>query len=293
MLNGQVQGCTRNSCVEESGLARMTVAAVRAGRWTARRALVAVVFAWAFGVFPTWADESAADAEDTSWHEKTDVAFEPAREAWAGAETFARVWSLYTGATYAPFGNLRQDGLRLRAVSTLSRFNYEGMRYADATGTSIPVAFEGGARGLDLLLGYQVSTGGLTAKLFAGWTRTSTLIAPYDPATRVQGPAQGAKVAVELWYNFGSTAWTALDVAVAKPHRFYSIRSRTGWRFGERFSAGPEIAAYGHEESDTRRLGLFVRYDDQVNEVSLSGGWSHLQGGDTTHYATAQWLRRF
>ena len=36
---------------------------------------------------------------------------------WAGAEVFHQVWSLYAGGTYAPFGSVREDGFRVRAVT--------------------------------------------------------------------------------------------------------------------------------------------------------------------------------
>lgn len=59
------------------------------------------------------------------------------------------MWSIYSGAQYAPFGGVQQDGVRLRIVGG----------YGDhATGT---VAFT------DVLAGYHLQLGTLTIKLQA------------------------------------------------------------------------------------------------------------------------------
>lgn len=234
-----------------------------------------------------------AQADDTPWHQQTSVAFEPPREIWAGGEAFGRVWSLYTGSTYAPFGNLRQDGVRLRAVTTYSRFKYSGLRYDASRGDAVAVDFKGESRTSDLFVGYQASFGATTVKAFAGWEIAAHLITPLDPETLVQGRSSGPKGALELWTNFGERAWASLDLSYAKAFGAYSSRLRTGWRATDTLSFGPEASLIGHEEGRMVRAGAFVRFDNGVDELSASVGWSQSQGDEANAYITAQWLHRF
>src|SRR5262245_55132296 len=54
----------------------------------------------------------------------------PHLEVWSGGEAFTAVWSAYSGAGWAPFGSVHEDGLRLRAV--LGTGAYDGGRVAFA-----------------------------------------------------------------------------------------------------------------------------------------------------------------
>lgn len=232
-------------------------------------------------------------ADDDAWDQQTSVAVEPSREFWAGGEAFGHVWSLYTGSTYSPFGNLRQDGVRLRAVTAYSQFKYNGLRYDAAKGDAVAVDFNGQSRTSDLFVGYQASFGATTVKAFAGWQIAAHLITPFDTETIVQGRSAGPKGALEIWTNFGNQAWASLDLSYAKAFGAYSTRLRGGWRATETLSVGPEVSLIGHEESRMLRLGAFLRFDNGVDELSASAGWSQSQGDVANGYVTAQWLRRF
>ncbi len=237
------------------------------------------------------------DLEDdelaTPWYEGTASVEEASRESWVGAEAFRRTWSVYTGSTYAPFSNLRQDGVRLRAVSAVSGYSYAGRRFDPASGVAIWQTFRGQARIVDLLAGYQWRTGDLTLKVFAGYRHSAVAIAPFDPETLVQGQMHGAKGALEIWYNMTPRHWAALDLTAATPFKSYSHRLRLADRTFEHVSLGFEAAAFGHREGATHRVGAFVRYDNGLHEVSASGGWS-MPRGDAGHaYGTVQWLYRF
>src|SRR5262245_56543791 len=99
---------------------------------------------------PVWAEgSSSADprAED-------DTLSRGARlEMSVGAQTFSNAWSLYAGATAAPFASLDQDGLRLRAVGGYGAYQYSGRR-AEGTSSRI-LEFNGQTAFADMLVGYQ------------------------------------------------------------------------------------------------------------------------------------------
>ncbi len=238
-------------------------------------------------------DEHDDDDAATPWYEGTTSNHEADRESWAGAEAFRRVWSLYSGSTYAPFSNLRQEGLRLRTVSAFSAYSYAGRRFDAASGGALWQTFRGQARTVDVLAGYQVRSGDLTVKLFAGYQNTAIAISPFDPETIVQGQRHGFKGALEVWYNITPRNWIAADLTAATAFGSYSHRMRVADRMFEHVSLGIEAAAFGHKEAATYRAGTFLRFDNGTHEVSVSAGWSMPRGDSGHAYGTAQWLYRF
>jgi len=233
------------------------------------------------------------DAATSSWHEKTSVDAEPAFESWIGVEGYRHVTSLYSGITWSPFSNLRQDGLRLRLVSGISTYRYAGWRYDPALGANSWQQFSGSARFLDLMAGWQFSHQGTTVKAFIGYEQQSHLIAPFDPDTLIQGGASGIKGALEIWQNWTPTLWSSLDVSMARAHATYDVKLRTGWRTDANWSFGPEISVVGHSESSLQRAGLFGRYENLEHEFTISAGVSAARGNTPSGYGAAQYLRRF
>ena len=206
---------------------------------------------------------------------------------------YRRVASLYSGVTWSPFGNLRQDGPRLRIVGGESLYRYGGRRYDAALDDSQLVAFTGRAIFMEALAGWQISKGPTTVKLFGGMTWTNHRIAPYDTATTVQGAAKGAKAALEVWHTWSPQLWTSLDLSAAQVHRTYSAQVRTGWRFDPSWSAGPEASLIGHTEAALQRVGGFLRYESLGDEFTISGGHMRARGDIPSAYGTVQYLRRF
>jgi Cellulose biosynthesis protein BcsS len=220
------------------------------------------------------AGKDAADhvAED---HDDDEIG-STAREFWMGADAGARNWLVYAGTTFAPSGDIHSDGWRLRTVATHGRYDYNW-----DVKTKVKVA----RTTSDTLIGYQMRFGELTAKVFGGY---AYMLSIYDlPAysIRTQKTNAGAKGALELWLNLGSTAWTSLDMSYAQPRDSISIRSRTGYRVFPKLSIGPEaifnysdLTGEVQEHADrlrgNTRIGLFVRQEWEGGEISASGGLS-------------------
>jgi len=222
-------------------------------------------------------------------------------EYWTGAQAFDHVWSLYSGATVAPLGGIRQDGLRLRVVGGYGAYSYSGPRAVGLT--SQVVKFHGTSTFGDVLAGYHHRFGPLTVKAFAGLAASNNLSSPDDPETVIRGSGIGGKIALESWLDIGDRAWSAIDVTWGSLHDTYAARARLGWRFGAKLSAGLETGAAGNVECDVARLGGFLRYEWSGGEVSVSGGASNgklLDGlgavdaaKSSVPFATLSWLTRF
>jgi cellulose biosynthesis protein BcsS len=206
----------------------------------------------------------------------------PYVEVWSGAEIFGRDWSVYSGATVAPFGSVREDGFRLRGVVG---------GYADY-GQSV-MAFG------DLLIGYHMQLGTVTIKVFGGLTVIERL-----PDPSGAGPEYGGKGVLEAWWNITDETWASADLSFGSTHMDYGSRIRLGWRLWPELSAGLEGGSGGtaeaNREHDTGRVGGFLRYEWATGEVSISGGWAAGGSWGTWHdrdgpvpFGTVSLLTRF
>jgi hypothetical protein len=222
-------------------------------------------------------------------------------EAYAGAEAFRHAWSLYSGATFAPFGSILADGLRLRAVGGYGAYSYSGRR-AVGPGAQV-IDFDGEASFGELLVGYHKRMGRLSLKLYGGVTLSQHQLTPDDPETVIRGAGLGGKAVLESWLDIDERVWTSLDLSWASLYDGYSVRGRLGWRLTPALSAGLEAGAGGNVEGNIARLGAFVRYEWAGGELALSGGIANdalLEGvgnpavaDASVPYATLSWLTRF
>jgi hypothetical protein len=224
---------------------------------------------------------------------------QPHLELWAGGQAFAGVWSAYSGTSWAPFGSVRKDGLRLRAVFGSGAYDGGSVAFAD------------------VLIGYHKQLGPVTLKLFGGLTVAEH--APTLPTSMLAGTALGPKALVEAWWNLTDKTWASLDLALALPHLHgteqpgpgridYTGRIRLGWRLWPALSAGLEGGAGGPLaptlpttlqatlQNGVAHAGGFLRYEWGSGEVSVSGGVS-LGGdgreGDGQPFGTVSVLTRF
>jgi hypothetical protein len=239
----------------------------------------------------------AAQADDAAGQARAG----PRVEFYSGAEAFRHAWSLYTGATLAPFGSILEDGLRLRAAGGYGAYSYSGARAFGPT--SQIVDFDGEAGFAEFLVGYHKQLGPWSLKLYGGVTLSQHHISPDDPETVIRGQGLGGKVVLESWWDMTERAWTSLDLSWASLYDSYSARARLGWRLTPQISTGLEAGAGGNVEGDIARVGAFVRYEWAGGELAVSGGVANdalLQGAGnpdiaeaSVPYATLSWLMRF
>jgi hypothetical protein len=215
-------------------------------------------------------------------------------EMWVGAEAFARVWALYSGGNYAPFGDITKDGFRVRVVGGYSQYSYVSSRW---TGTQEKdFRFHGANSFADLIAGYHKQLGPLTIKILGGVTLIDRTLD--DPEPLNAGTDVGAKALLELWWNVSERTWTSLDLSWTTLEDVYGARARLGWRAWPLLSLGIEGGALTNQDYRIGRLGAFVRYEWAGGELSLSGGIADndFEGSSADSrgpYATINLLTRF
>lgn len=257
--------------------------------------------AWAIGI----AALAMIGALAVSWVAPSHAEGVGQREVWVGADAGAHNWLVYSGGTYAPWGDIHADGFRLRATAGYGHYDYQwdAKTHVEVDKTTA-----------DVLVGYQHRFGELTAKAFIGWAILTDLDVP-SANVRIPKFQNGVKGALELWLNLGPNAWTSLDLNYADTRETWSVRSRVGYRVLPTVSLGVEgvinhanLAGQVQINSKTPqplgniRVGAFARYEWFGGEISASGGLTGDTGEDLgstdllrkpSAYGTVNWITQF
>ncbi len=199
--------------------------------------------------------------------------------------------SVYSGATWAPFGSVREDGWRLRFAGGYGLYNFDKVIARSSISALGDVGFA------DVLAGYQVGMGPLTLKLFAGATFEGHGLVPFDPDNNLHGRVVGAKIAGETWLNLSPDVFVSINGAWANIHESVTGRVRLGYRLHHQVAIGVEGAATRNSEGEWGRGGMFVTYQWGAGEVTFAGGVSARYSAGLrqaeTPYARLVYLTRF
>jgi len=221
-----------------------------------------------------------------------------------GADAGSNNWLVYTGGTYAPWGDIHGNGVRLRSTAGFGRYDFSVTSGGPHTARRVDATKTYG----DALIGYQARFGELTAKAFVGYAGLQTDLRSKDQ--RRHETVSGLKGALELWLNIGSDAWASVDLSYAETRETASVRMRLGYRVIPTISVGPELVVNHAKMFDTvqeqrvneGRLGLFARYEWFGGEISGSAGVSGDAGSTLEEtdllraaaaYGTINWIVQF
>ncbi len=211
-------------------------------------------------------------------------------DAFAGVDASDSMLFSYGGFTLAP-GGLDRDGWRVRVYAGAGHYTFKSS-----------VALMGGVVEFDqradvlqaeALMGWQVSQGRMTAKLFAGIAYEDQAISPTSPEDMLAGENVGAKVALETWFDLSPRAWVSADASYATTFESYSGAVKLGLRPLAALSLGPELAAFGRSDFDGHRFGAFARWHCGGCDVTVAGGVSGDYEDETGAYGTLSLYRRF
>lgn len=245
-------------------------------------------------------------------------------QVWTGADVSASVWLLYSGVTASPWSRMHDEGLKFRIAGGYREYTYSDRlppTDPDADPREGKATFHARSHYAEILVGYLMRFGELTAKAFVGLSTIGHDIAPHDDQTIVIGDEIGGKAVVELWLNMGERGWSSLDMSFSSAHSTAAVRARSGYRVWPQLSLGVEAALnvdaqgqcrmdtatvkrckYDYESKarlmDYARAGGFVRYELEQGELSLSMGalgdkFSRDGKTEIAPYMTVNWLTKF
>lgn len=222
-------------------------------------------------------------------------------EAWAGADVAGPGWSVYAGLTAALFGDVRDNGWRVRSSAGYGEYRYRRSYWNSETQKEHKhVHFVSQRYAVDGLLGYQHTLGPTTVKGFAGLVEEHKLDvaragAPImlDDENGLEGARRGLKLAIETWTRLGNWGFVQADMSWSAPLDSYASRVRLGYRLDAHWSAGSEASVYGNGIPDQGRAGGFVRLEWKAGEISLSSGVAGDEHRVSGAYGTLNALLRF
>jgi Cellulose biosynthesis protein BcsS len=197
------------------------------------------------------------------------------RETEVGGIATPTSWALYSSSTYAPFGAVDRDGVRLRVGSAYGQYTYKTSLPAQGDcryGTGQISTIRGRQSFAELLGGYQTTVGGWTIKAFAGVARDEQALNQRDMCNAASGQAIGVKSNIETWANLTPSIWLATDASWAAPHASYYARGRLAYRLNDTISLGLEETRVGNRAGNQHRSGVFGRMTWSWGEASLAGG---------------------
>jgi Cellulose biosynthesis protein BcsS len=221
-------------------------------------------------------------------------------ESSSGADLGATSLSVYASLTSAPFGDIREDGWRLRTSASYGVYRYARPVFNASSKRFEWPEFQGHMAVADTLLGYQATVGALVVKAFAGWTDEQHFVVQYDGTAPgfdadnvVQGERNGPKAVLETWLRLEDWSFLQTDVNWSEPFGSYGGLFRGGYRLGAFFSVGPELSVFGNVNHDAGRLGAFARLEWSEGEATLSGGVGGDKHDFAGGYASAAIMIRF
>lgn len=210
------------------------------------------------------------------------------REVFSGVDAANDQWLAYSGMTFAlRSADIYSDGWRLRVGGGYGRYSYDSAPSHTNCGVAVQndicgeegrtaQRFEVAHSYAEVLLGYYLQLGQLTAKAFAGASMSSQHHLKRDPNNDDDGTEFGVKGALELWLTLDSDSWSSLDLSYSTARNESAARWRSGWRLLPALSIGPELRYDKNIETGNNawngRAGLFTRYEWSGGEISLAGG---------------------
>ena len=132
----------------------------------------------------------------------------PNVQIYSGGGVSGRSWFVYAGGVGLLSGGLHGPGWRVRAMTGQGRYAYDN---GDAL-------IFGTVTLVEAMLGYQLVTGPLTLKLFAGPHHETHSLSQDDPGNNVRGSKTGAKAQLESWLNLGAQGFASADFSASSVH---------------------------------------------------------------------------
>ena len=245
---------------------------------------------------------AAAAAERTTTVAKTQTEKPealPNHELWTGVATFGRSLGVYGGLTTALAGEISRPGPRMRVTGGISRYHgqhafevlsWQGHQIVANTHLA-PV--DGRKVSVQLLGGWQWTSGPAIIKALTGVSFIQESRAATGINANWQRRAVGASAALEVWYTLSPALWTSLDLYASGAERALGAQARIGQRFGQGWSAGPELAVSASPDGHFVRAGVFVRKEFEMNEFSASFDAAKSSHERWRPFISLQWLQRY
>lgn len=178
-------------------------------------------------------------------------------DLWRSGGTF------YGGMQWAP-GGLNSDGFTMKLLLAEGSYRYLSAP-ANIRGTSLLAA---------ILPGWRIKRNNFEIKVFAGLDLQNHRTSPDDPGNSLRGNHAGLRVSADLWWEPTRSIMLASSISGSTIGNSFGLRGAVGWRFMDRFWAGPEAETSGDEVYRQYRIGAHLTsFKMAAFEWSLGAGY--------------------
>lgn len=187
--------------------------------------------------------------------------------SYSGVDVSRDAWAIYSGQVFALNGDFTRSGFVARTQGIYAQYHYDA--------GAPPATIDAKDRSIDAMIGYNHTTGGFSAIVYAGLEIRDVDLSPDDPWNEVRGTKTGLKLALEieneggpLYYSFDASYSTAFD-------SFFALarigHNRAGYVFG------PEAYYFSDEGDWAVRAGGFAKIPFTLrgmpSELTIHGGY--------------------
>ena len=185
---------------------------------------------------------------------------------------------MHGGLLMAP-GSIDRDGLLLKVLMSGGLYRYNSVNLGGER-------VIGAETTIQVLPGFQVQRGKLTAKFFFGFDAEEHRLWPDDPSNNLRGHMWGMRAATDLWYEPTEKTMATFDASLSTIATNYSARAAFGHRvIDDQFYFGPEIAYFASEGYRHFRLGGHLTgLKTDTSQWSAAGGWARDSDGHSSPY---------
>jgi len=160
----------------------------------------------------------------------------------------------YQGIIYAPFGNLSQTGLILRAWNKAYRFTYETDLSRNARNTEISVL----GLSVEGEVGWQIANDLGRIALYDGLVWRDHTLSPNDPGSNLNKSRIGFSASVDGEYKYSNDYGIMANASYLEGFNQYWVQAKPYMKFGDGWKIGLDAASFGGKNYRLARTGLFV-----------------------------------
>jgi hypothetical protein len=191
-------------------------------------------------------------------------------------QTYGFVW---TGVTAIPFGDLGDDGIRVRAMGGLGQYEYNTS--AVPSGKNKGTISSG-----ELMIGNRKSFGAMVLTGYVGLDVKNYSLRDPDPGNPESGSRAGIKAALELYARTAPEWFVTASGNISSVFQNYSTGAAINHELTPGFALGAEGTLLGDERYDERRAGLIATMTFAKRSITIASGLAHGSDNGSGVYTT-------
>ena len=160
----------------------------------------------------------------------------------------------YQGIIYAPFGNLSETGLILRAWNKAYHFTYETDLSRNARNIEISVL----GLSVEGEVGWQIANDLGRIALYGGMVWRDHTLTPNDPGSDLNKSRIGFSATIDGEYKYSNDYGIIANASYLQGFNQYWVQAKPYIKFGDGWKIGLDATNFGGKDYHLARTGVFL-----------------------------------